>query len=180
MKTRKFKTSMRFIRRKLNRLRSGRSASFQVHRRIAMRRLRSMPVRARYAIIACSVLGITMAIYQLAKPKQPVDESMLMPEIRTETLKPGTLIHEIKNPGTVTYLDKASVASRVLGRVQQIFVEQGSRVKKGEKLAQMETFEIILKQRQAQGSAAQARAQMLLAQARYSAARREVEKQLTG
>ncbi|HNL00856.1 MAG TPA: efflux RND transporter periplasmic adaptor subunit [Leptospiraceae bacterium] len=139
-----------------------------------------MPVRARYAIIACSVLGITMAIYQLAKPKQPVDESMLMPEIRTETLKPGTLIHEIKNPGTVTYLDKASVASRVLGRVQQIFVEQGSRVKKGEKLAQMETFEIILKQRQAQGSAAQARAQMLLAQARYSAARREVEKQLTG
>ncbi len=163
----------RSTRRVSRRLLSGRAQQ-------AAARWRGMPRRTRYAISGVIAAALLLSFFRPWQNRQSIDDSMLIPEVRTETLKPQNLVNEIKNPGTVTYLEKASVASRILGRVQQIFVEQGSRVRKGERLAQMETFELILKQRQAQGSAAQARAQMMLAQARYAASRRDVEKQITG
>ncbi|MBL8018241.1 MAG: efflux RND transporter periplasmic adaptor subunit [Leptospirales bacterium] len=123
------------------------------------------------AVVTCIMVFKTRTGNQL-------DTSMLVPTVRVQVLQPQTLVHEVRVPGTITFLEKASVTSKILGRVEKIFVDQGATVRKGERLAQMETLELILKKKQAEAALNSAGAQLNLARARYQASRRDVDKQI--
>ena len=45
--------------------------------------------------------------------------------------------------GTISYRDKATISSKILGRVEKIYVEPGDRVKKGDLLVKMDQSQLI-------------------------------------
>lgn len=155
-------------------------------RRILLRRIRLEPVFSslksrrtlKLALVAGAVL-IGVTLWKKTRPVQ-VDASALRPDVRTVQLKPGPLLVTIDGPGTIVQLEKAAVTSRVIGRLQAFHAEQGDSVRKGQKLAQIETFDLEIKKRQALAALNQARARLELTRARYDASRRGVERQMKG
>jgi len=117
-------------------------------------------------------------IFYVKQSERRVDQSMLAQEVRTRLMQPALLVHEIKSPGTIVHLEKAAVASKILGRLQAYYANQGDHVVKGQKLAQMETFELDLRLRTAQANLNSAGSRLALAQARYAAARRNIDRQI--
>lgn len=126
---------------------------------------------------------LLLCVWQLAvsfRDRKPVDHSALIPEIRTLQIRVRPLRQEVKGPGTITFLEKAAVTSKVQGRMAQVFVDIGDVVQKGARLGTLETFEIMLKLRQTEASVQSALSQVHLADARYQNARREVDRQIAG
>lgn len=129
--------------------------------------------------MAATVAAVALALWKTSR-HQELDASALRPEVLTITLKPGALLETIDGPGTIVQLEKASVTSRVMGRLQSFQAEQGDSVRKGQRLAQIETFDLEIKRRQAHAALNQARARLELTKARYDASRRGVERQMKG
>ncbi len=131
---------------------------------------------------AASALGIALIaglVYLIASDSESdVDSSMLLPVVTPLTVQKEELVRTVASPGTVTFLEKAAVVPKVVGRIQTLFAEQGMSVKKGERLAQLETFELEIQMRQAQARVNAARAQRDVSRARYNASRREVDRQI--
>jgi RND family efflux transporter MFP subunit len=65
--------------------------------------------------------------------------------------------------GTLAAMDRAVLSAKVPGRVREIKVDLGSRVKKGDLLAQIDQRDFELKRQQAEAALAQARAQLGIA-----------------
>ena len=106
------------------------------------------------------------------------DVSGLAPDVDYVVLQPETLIHKINAPGTVSFFEKAAVAAKIQGRVESLFVEIGDRVKKGDDLAQLETFELELSRRGAQAQLNSSRSGLALSEAQYRRARQGIQKQI--
>ncbi len=124
------------------------------------------------------ILASLSGFFFIRQTQNAVDTSMLVPQIKTRIIRPSLLLHEIRTPGSVIHLEKASVASKILGRLQAFYVNQGDRVSKGQKLAQMETFELTLRLRQAQAALSSASSRLSLSRARHAGARRNIERQI--
>ncbi|MEJ5330345.1 MAG: efflux RND transporter periplasmic adaptor subunit [Desulfobaccales bacterium] len=75
-------------------------------------------------------------------------------------------------PGRVISQSLAQVAAQVPGRVQQIYVQVGDRVKKGEPLLRLQAAEYEARVSQARAAVAQAQAQLTQVQADYERYRR--------
>lgn len=116
--------------------------------------------------------------FLLEKDESDVDASMLVPSVKAMRVAKRDLQHAINAPGTVTFLEKAAVTSKVLGRVERLLVDQGDYVKRGQPLAQMETFELELQLKQARAGVNRAQAQLELSRARYQNARRDADRQI--
>ena len=134
--------------------------------------------------ITLGLLGITLCsiaapLYLLNKSGEATDQDLLIPSVEAIKVKKRKLTARISSPGTITYLEKAAINSRVQGRVEKIYIDMGQTVKKGQKLAEMEKFELNIKLRQAQAALNSARAQRNLAGIKYKMARRNVDKQLS-
>lgn len=131
---------------------------------------------------AAGALGVALIaglIYLIASDSESdVDSSMLLPIVTPLTVQKEELVRTVAAPGTVTFLEKAAVVPKVVGRIQTLYAEQGMSVKKGERLAQLETFELEIQMRQAQARVNAARAQRDVSRARYNASRREVDRQI--
>ncbi|MCB1308897.1 MAG: efflux RND transporter periplasmic adaptor subunit [Leptospiraceae bacterium] len=128
-------------------------------------------------LLIVTVLGSALS-YWLGDDAEDLDTSMMVPEVRTIVISRRNLQHKVQSPGTITYLEKAAVTSKILGRVETLYVDQGDLVKPDDRLAQMETFELELQRKQAEASLNSARAQYDLSRARYRAARMNTDRQI--
>ncbi len=125
------------------------------------------------------MMGALIAKEIFFKAKAPeADLSGMAPDVEYIVVQPETLVHKIQSPGTVSFFEKASVAAKIQGRVESLFVEIGDRVKKGEDLAQLETFELELSRRGAIAQQNSARSGLSLAEAQYRRARQGIQKQI--
>lgn len=90
------------------------------------------------------------------------------------------IIPSIASSGKIEHFERIEIVSRIGGRIEKIFVNEGDLVEKGQLLIQIETLPMrlqILEQRAAL-SASQSRFQ--LAKARYQKAQRGIEKEWKG
>ncbi|MBE7438191.1 MAG: efflux RND transporter periplasmic adaptor subunit [Spirochaetales bacterium] len=131
----------------------------------------------RWAAGVASVAGVLILI-SLFSGEEITESAAMVQEVETIPVQKETLTEQISSPGTVTYLNKASISARIEGRVQTINKDMGDRVAQGEVLAQLETTHLALQLQQAQARLTSAVAGMNLAQARLSSARRSVQKQI--
>ncbi|WP_167884179.1 efflux RND transporter periplasmic adaptor subunit [Leptospira idonii] len=80
--------------------------------------------------------------------------------------------------GAVAHKDKAEVSSKVQGRIEKIFKEQGEKVNKGDALAKVETLNLELQLRKDEASVEVQNRQIDLARAKYIQAKQRTEKDL--
>lgn len=99
-------------------------------------------------------------------------------EITTFTVTTQTITKHIDLIGSIQYKDKAVISSKVFGRVEKIYVEQGAFVKKGQLMAKIETYPLELQLKESNAELAKAKANCRLAQEKLAQARRTVEQRL--
>lgn len=149
----------------------------------AIERIRTWAMRNKKTIaIAIAIVLAIFAGKELYKnlSKPDIANGPLIPTVGIVEIQERTLRREIKAPGTVTFLEKAAVTSKVQGRMAQLFVDIGDKVKAGDRLGALETFEIELKLKQTEASVQSALSQLRLAESRYKNARRDVDRQING
>ncbi len=80
--------------------------------------------------------------------------------------------------GSVSYFKKAEVTSKVLGRVEKLYKEEGNFVKKGTVLARIETLNLDIQIRKDRAALDVQRKNIRLARAKYLLAKQRVERAL--
>lgn len=106
------------------------------------------PLPIILGVLGVGLLGVGVLTYRLVQPPQNSQEL----EKYTVPVSEESLEVEIKASGTVQPIQTVNISPKVPGRLMQLFVEQGDRVHRGQKLAVMENQEIY-----AQGMQSQAR-----------------------
>lgn len=120
--------------------------------------------------------AIVLFVWQSREPERP--ETTFRPEVEIAAVRRASVVHTIRSPGTLTYREKASVSSRIQGRLQSLHAEQGQTVRRGQVLAQLERLEMDLQRNQALASLRASEAQHALSASQLGQARREVERRL--
>ena len=93
-------------------------------------------------------------------------------------LKSRTLKDPIKVLGSVSFFKKAEITSKVLGRVQYLYAEEGDAVRTGQVLARIETINLYIQLRKDQAALDVQRRKVKLAEAKYILAKQRVEKEM--
>lgn len=87
-------------------------------------------------------------------------------------------VDEILTLGSVSYLKKAEVTSKVLGRIENYFKEEGQKVNSGDTLAKIETLNLEIQLGKDKSSEVVQKRQVDLANAKLLMARQRVEREL--
>ncbi|MBX7059371.1 MAG: efflux RND transporter periplasmic adaptor subunit [Leptospirales bacterium] len=150
-------------------------AELSTHYRKVWTWIRRYPLPAGALAIALLAI-IAFRIWQTQLASQ--EQGPLVPRVHTLKLNSETLVQTVDSPASITYLEKAAVSARISGRIARLHAEQGQSVRRGEALAQLETFELELQLRQARARLNSALAQAGVSRARYGASRREADRQI--
>ena len=101
-------------------------------------------------------------------------ESESEEKIRTLILKKEEFFYEKESAGKIQSCEKAELHFRAQGRISVIFKSVGDAVKKGEKLATLETYPLLLEKKKASAHLASAQAKTLLASEKLQKAKKLV------
>ncbi len=101
-----------------------------------------------------------------------------LPLVRTETFQKEKITDEIQSFGSVSFVEKIAVSSKVEGRVQRLYKRVGDRVYAGEKIADMERLQLEIEQRKMAAELIQTEAAIRLSEVKYEEAGRRVENTL--
>jgi RND family efflux transporter MFP subunit len=96
------------------------------------------------------------------KPEKTVDNKVSAFTVKLITVKAETTPKTIPVTGTLAAFDQAIVGVKVPGRLQQITVDLGTVVKKGQLIGEIDPQDYQLRVRQAESALAQARARLAL------------------
>ncbi len=105
------------------------------------------------AVAVAAVIG-TIVIWQRQQAAQSTDE------VTTAVVKRGTLLVAVSASGAIEPKDRASLTFEQPGLVDEVLVEVGDQIKKGDVLAQLDSEQLTLEMRQAEASLASAEAQL--------------------
>ena len=86
--------------------------------------------------------------------------TLLGPAVVVDPVRRGTLVQTVVASGNVETPYRVEIGSQIVGTVEDVLVEQGQRVAKGQKLIVVEASELRASVVQAQGAVAQAEARM--------------------
>lgn len=95
----------------------------------------------KYLAMLISLTIIVAGCTSKGKPKPERKESVL-PTVETANVKKETANYTLKLPGELAPFEEVLLYPKVSGFVQQIYVDRGSKVKKGQLLARLEAPEI--------------------------------------
>lgn len=114
---------------------------------------RKIPYIVLGAVVIAAVIG-AIIILQRQRMLESTEETM------TATVERGSLLVAVSASGSVEPQDRVSLTFEQMGLVDEVPVEVGDEVKKGDVLAQLDTEQLTLQVRQAQASLASAEAQL--------------------
>jgi HlyD family secretion protein len=134
---------------------------------------------ARGVVIGVLVVAVLAGIaYFVVVPK--VKSSLLAAEIRTgevTLVSPAQSEVQLTATGYVVALVYAKVASKVPGRIAEIFVEEGQTIEKGAKVARLEDVDFKTALATSRAHAAAARARIAVARAGLAEVRVQIERE---
>ena len=131
-----------------------------------------------FVVLLSVIVSVVYGIVSLFIHKSTSNDTEPIIEIETLTIDPQPITKTISAVGSIQYKDKAIISSKVFGRVEKIYVEQGSRVKKGQILAKIETYPLELQLKEAQSELEKAKANYRLALEKLVQSQRSVEQRL--
>lgn len=104
--------------------------------------------RARWIVITLVFVAVTIAAAIILRP----------PRITVVVVQPSTLVRTLQFSARVATVSRVDVGATITGRVRQVRVEEGARVRAGQVLIELEEDELRAALRQAQATQAQAAA----------------------
>ncbi|MGB4269415.1 MAG: efflux RND transporter periplasmic adaptor subunit [Spirochaetota bacterium] len=128
-------------------------------------------------VLLCIIISTAYSILSLSLHKNTVIQEMPI-QVETYTVKAKTITKKVNSIATVQYKDKAIISSKIFGRVEKIFVEQSTHIKKGQLLAKIETYTLELQLKEATAELKKAQATLRLAEEKLLQAERNVEQRL--
>ncbi len=99
-------------------------------------------------------------------------------EVQLESLQRGLIVQTVAAPGVVEAVDEAEIASRIVGRVVEVRVKEGDRVKKGDLLVQLEETEALSRLESARARVERLRQAGHQTEADLDKAKRDIERVL--
>ena len=131
------------------------------------------------SLLVCMVVGIIYqsAVYFINKNAMQSDNKEA---VNLEIIKIEKTDKELKLqfPGAVVFKDKATIASKVIGRAEKVFVRAGDRVRRGQPLARIETRMLELDLKSAVAELQSAQAGYKLSQEKLKKAEMNIEKEM--
>ncbi|EQA38249.1 HlyD family secretion protein [Leptospira inadai serovar Lyme str. 10] len=112
------------------------------------------------------------------KDKKPIEDEPLESKIRLEQVRLSDSSRNLKVFGSVSFFKKAEITSKVLGRIETYFKEEGEFVSAGDVLAKMETLSLEIQLSKDLASLEVQSRQRDLAQAKLTMARQRVDREL--
>jgi len=107
------------------------------------------------------------------------EKNNLMPGITTVTISIEDVQKKIPVMGNITYRDKATISSKIFGRVEKLYAEQGDFIHKGRPLVKIETHSLELQKKEAMAEMDGAKAALRLCREKLLQAEKSVEQHLT-
>ncbi|TGL64205.1 efflux RND transporter periplasmic adaptor subunit [Leptospira sarikeiensis] len=127
-------------------------------------------------VFSLIVLSILLIDCGKKKKESAQDETALPYEmIPLELKKQQTVVSLL---GSVAHFQKAEISSKVLGRVEKIFREEGDRIAKGQPLAKIETLNLEIQLKKDLASLEVQNKQIELNRSRYIQSKQRVEREL--
>jgi HlyD family secretion protein len=114
-----------------------------------------LPIIVGIAAAAIGVAGVGALAVNQFKPSSKIDLDRYTVAVKSEDLT-----DRIAASGSIIPFQTANLSPKTSGRVAQLFVEQGDRVKQGDRIAQMENSEVRAGYAQAQANLQQAQANL--------------------
>ncbi len=101
------------------------------------------------------------------------------PEVTVMKLKKRDVEISIDVMGTISFRQKATISSKILGRLEKIYVEQGDYVHRGKALAQIETLPLRLELKSARAELKAAKAGYQLSLEKLIRAKKNIEREFS-
>ncbi len=130
------------------------------------------------ALLCCVALSAVYGIIMLFVPQNETTNTQPTIDVQAIKIIPQNITRTTTTVGSIQYKDKAIISSKVFGRVERIFVEQGNRVHKGQILAKIETYPLELQLKEAMAELEKAHANLRLAQEKLIKAQQTAEQRL--
>lgn len=124
------------------------------------------------------ILVILQIIFIQCKNNTPVESKSNNVDFGLLEVNAIEPVDEILTLGSVSYLKKAEITSKVLGRIENYFKEEGQKVNVGDVLAKIETLNLEIQLGKDKSSEIVQRKQVELAAAKLLMARQRVEREL--
>ncbi len=100
------------------------------------------------AFIALGIWRLSVVFQTRAKAMQKGEE--ILTAVEVEPVRQGTIQEKLSLVGNIVADSEVMVYPKIAGRIEQIFVEEGSNVSKGSVLAKLEDKELLLRVKQAE------------------------------
>ncbi|MGI5834879.1 MAG: efflux RND transporter periplasmic adaptor subunit [Chloroflexota bacterium] len=129
---------------------------------------RRVSVLAALAVVALLLLAVPLSIAAMSKDENPGEatpQGATAIAIKVAPVAEGSIASHLSYSGDVKAVTQVAVVPKGSGRIEEILVEVGSRVKKGDVLAKLDAESL-------QAQVAQARAALAAAEARYASMER--------
>ncbi|MBE8400455.1 efflux RND transporter periplasmic adaptor subunit [Leptospira borgpetersenii] len=127
----------------------------------------------------CIWIVILLFLFTDCKKSEKKEEVLpLEDRIKLAKIDPGESSSGLKVLGSVSFFKKAEVTSKILGRIQQYFKEEGDSVLAGDVLAKMETLNLEIQLSKDQSSVEVQTRQRDLASAKLLIAKQRVDREL--
>ncbi len=113
-------------------------------------------------LLLFGMLSCKSGYSSMNKPEKAIDNKATAKTVKLIAVKTETIEKTIPVTGTLAVYDQAIVSIKVPGRLQQITVDLGTVVKKGQLIGQIDPQDYQLRVQQAESALAQARARLAL------------------
>ncbi|HNV45511.1 MAG TPA: efflux RND transporter periplasmic adaptor subunit [Spirochaetota bacterium] len=134
------------------------------------------------AMLAVMAAGTAATVFQGQMAERLLSRKTVerdaAPEIATAVIARRDMEHRLSVMGTVAQRDKAAISSKVLGRVERLFAEQGDAVRRGQPLARIETLPLEMQLKSARAELAAVEAARRLVKEKLDRAGRDVERHM--
>lgn len=132
--------------------------------------------RNLFLLSTAFILLLLSVVYSYFFKTEEVADREVLPNIKVTKVIKRNLKNEIVLPGSITYKEKAAITPKYSGRVENIYVKLGDRVKAGQVLAELEKRDLVLQEKKVSSSVQAAKVNLDISRSSLRQETRDKEK----
>ncbi len=124
------------------------------------------------------IFNLVLLIFIFSCSKKEKVHNSTHIKVTAVEVKSKVIEEKIYAVGTISYIEKVEITSKITGKVDKVYVDIGSVVRKGTTLIQIDKFPLEIELKKAKAELESAKSALKLAEAKYKEALKRVEQQI--